>query len=42
MKKTNYESKIKSKIRVETEKCTIAANPEMIRNNYEDEPCENN
>lgn len=22
------------------ERCTIAANPEMVRNHYEDEPCE--
>ncbi len=42
MKKINTEKIIKEKTRVESDKCTIAANPEMIRNNYEDEPCENN
>lgn len=42
MKKTNNENIIKVKNRIETDRCTVAANPEMIRNNYEDEPCDNN
>lgn len=42
MKKRENEKIIKAVKRVEAERCTIAANPEMIRNTYEDEPCENN
>lgn len=42
MKKRENERIIKAENRVEADRCTIAANPEMIRNTYEDEPCENN
>ncbi len=42
MKKNNNEKAIKAGKRVDADRCTVAANPEMIRNNYEDEPCENN
>lgn len=42
MKKKNNEKIIKAENRLEVERCTVAANPEMIRNSYEDEPCENN
>ena len=42
MKKKEHEKIIREKNRVEADRCTVAANPEMIRNSYEDEPCENN
>jgi hypothetical protein len=40
MKKIENEKIIKAKKKAEIDRCTVAANPEMIRNNYEDEPCD--
>ena len=42
MKKTIIEKITKENKIPESEKCIVAANPEMARNIYEDEPCENN
>ena len=42
MKKIERKKIINEKYRLEADRCIIAANPEMIRNSYEDEPCENN
>ncbi len=42
MKKTIIEKITKENKVPESEKCIVAANPEMARNIYEDEPCENN
>lgn len=42
MKTTIENIKKKEKLKAELNKCVTAANPEMVRNNYEDEPCEIN
>ena len=42
MKTIKHEDKIKKEKVHEMARCTVAANPEMARNNYEDEPCDDN
>lgn len=42
MKTIKHEDKIKKDKVNEMDRCTEAANPEMVRNHYEDEPCDDN
>ncbi len=39
--KNNNDEKNKNK-KPEQDRCVIADHPEMVRNNYEDEPCDDN